>query len=98
MPLDRTTTPPNGWMFYQPETNWRLPSPVHQTWASAVQAIHQHRLANPVLKSAASISQVEADLEAYTVRRLGLDKPAEPAVYTAPARASGCGTCGIRRR
>lgn len=96
MPLDRTITPPNGWMFYQPETNWRMPFPVHQTWASAVQAIHQHRLANPVLSAKSSIPQVEADLEAYTVRRLGLDKPAAAPVATAPAKRSGCGTCGSR--
>lgn len=94
MPLDRTVTPPGGWQFYQPETRWQMPAPVHQTWASAVNLIQQHRLANPVLSSKSSTPTVEADLEAYTLRRLDRPKPVE--TPHAEPNKPRCRTCGGR--
>lgn len=95
MPLTRTETPPGGWRFHQPETNWSLPEPMNHSFDAAVQIIIKHRLANPVLKSKASQLQVEQDLEAFTLARLpktqSLIQPSE----SQPRK--GCRTCGGRQ-
>lgn len=47
MMKSRDAFPPNGWMFLQPETRWEAP-----TWQSfnvVVQALIEHRKANPAL-------------------------------------------------
>ena len=94
-PLDRNATPPGGWKFYQPETQWTMPNPLSQSWKTAVERIVQHRKANPALADTATIAQAEADLEAYTRSRLPRPVVDDGSGRTAKTN-SGCGGCGRR--
>lgn len=94
-PLDRNATPPGGWKFYQPETQWTMPTPLSQSWKTAVERIVQHRKANPALANTATVAQAEADLEAYTRSRLPRPVVDDGSGRTAKAN-SGCGGCGRR--
>lgn len=94
-PLDRNATPPGGWKFYQPETQWTMPTPLSQSWKTAVERIVQHRKANPALADTATVAQAEADLEAYTRSRLPRPVVDDGSGRTAKAN-SGCGGCGRR--
>ncbi len=94
-PLDRNATPPGGWKFYQPETQWTMPTPLSQSWKTAVERIVQHRKANPALADTATVAQAEADLEAYTRSRLPRPVVDDGSGRTAKA-SSGCGGCGRR--
>lgn len=89
--MDRTVTPSGGWQFYQPETGWRVPEPMSQTFASAVSLIAAHRRANPALSATAEVSTVEADLESYTRSRLRIATPAATATPAPGRRRSCCG-------
>lgn len=94
-PLDRNSTPPGGWKFYQPETQWTMPTPLSQSWKTAVERIVQHRKANPALAETATVAQAEADLEAYTRSRIPkaiVDDGSGSAVRP----SGGCGGCGKR--
>ena len=95
LPLDRNATPPGGWKFYQPETQWTMPNPLSQSWKTAVERIVQHRKANPALADTANVAQAEADLEAYTRSRLPRPVVDDGSGRTAKAN-SGCGGCGRR--
>lgn len=96
-PLDRTVTPPGGWRFYQPETEWRMPDPLSQSWQTAVERIVQHRKANAALAETATVAHAEADLEAYTLSRLPKVMPVDDGSgRTAPVVSGGCGGCGRR--
>ena len=95
MTLTRTTSPPGGWKFYQPETRWSLPDPMNHSFTTAVEAIIKHRLANPVLKSKASQLQVQQDLEAFTLARL--PKPTQSLIRPDESQPrKGCRSCGGR--
>jgi hypothetical protein len=94
-PLDRNSTPPGGWKFYQPETQWTMPNPMSQSWTTAVERIVQHRKANAALADTATVAQAEADLEAYTRSRLPRQVVDDGSGRTAKAN-SGCGGCGRR--
>jgi hypothetical protein len=95
MTLKRNETPPGGWKYHQPETNWNMPNPVAQSWESAVQLIQKHREANAVLKKIASVLQVEKDLEAFTLARFPQETKSLIQPDEAPRR-KGCRTCGSR--
>lgn len=61
--------PPNGWLFYQPETNWHVPNPNH-SFNSVVQSIIDHRKANPRFNLPTDPESAGRDLENYTEQRL----------------------------
>jgi len=80
--LSHTQTPPGGWIFYQPQSNWWIPNPVSLTFGQAVQAIIKHRMANPamVLKNNLStdVASVERELDTYTRIRLKIPMASSP--------------------
>lgn len=80
--LSHSTTPPGGWIFYQPQTKWWVPSPVSQTFNQAVQLIIRHRLANKAIvlkhKLATDAASVSAELDSYTRTRLNIPPSASP--------------------
>lgn len=93
-PLDRNTTPPGGWRFYQPETGWSMPNPLSQSWATAVEAIMQHRKANPALEATAG--DAAADLEAYTRSRVPGEAVRDNGSGQTVRKPGGCLACGKR--
>lgn len=94
MQLDRNTFPKGGWQFYQPETDWSLPNPLNYSFHAAASLIAAHRRANPALVESSSLQQAEADLEAYTKARLGMNTvPGQSFRYEEPP-PKPCGTCG----
>ncbi len=44
--MNLNETPPKGWMFYQPQTGWHMPTPVGLTHDQAVNILIKHRKAN----------------------------------------------------
>src|SRR5688572_2082313 len=95
MPLkSRTSFPPNGWIFYQPETGWT--SPKHIGFGPTVDAIIEHRRANPRFNLSTDRATVEAELDGYTSARLQsqygdgasewLTGGPAPPVFTLPSR------------
>jgi hypothetical protein len=74
--FSRSQFPPQGWMFYQPQTAWHAPTPKSSTFDQSVQLIIKHRMANPAAVSKHSLSLdpviVGNELENYTRARLGM--------------------------
>lgn len=74
--FSRTQTPPGGWQFIQPVTNWKAPTPIASTFDQTVQLIIKHRTANPAATAKHNLSTNAAvvgnELENYTRMRLGL--------------------------
>lgn len=64
----RNEFPPNGWLFYQAETDWNAPK--HIGFNETVNAIMQHRKANPRFNLPTDFEAVASELEDYTVKRL----------------------------
>lgn len=67
----RSTFPPGGWAFHQPQTGWDAPGGA--TFDEVVSALIKHREANPRFKLPTDRNVVEMELEFYTelrVRRL----------------------------
>lgn len=64
----RNYQPPNGFIFFQPETGWSAPE-----WAGfneQVQNIINHRKSNPRFNLATDTASVEQELDTYTEMRL----------------------------
>lgn len=80
--FNRHNTPPQGWMYRQPQTGWTAPTPIASTFSQTVQLIIAHRKANPAItaqhKLATNQQVVENELEAYTRKRLGIPETALP--------------------
>jgi len=80
--LSHSQVPPGGWIFYQPQSQWSMPSPVSQTFTQAVQHIIKHRMANPamVMKHGLKTDQasVEQELDTYTRLRLKIPMASPP--------------------
>jgi len=78
--LTRSQIPPKGWIFFQPQTGWRAPTPVSSTFSQTVDLIIRHRLANKAItlkhKLSTDPNAVGDELEAFTRKRLNL--PAAP--------------------
>lgn len=74
--FSRDQFPPNGWEFYQPQTNWTAPTPKMSTFNQTVQLIIKHRLQNGAItamhKLSTDVGQVGDELENYTRARLGM--------------------------
>lgn len=77
--FSRSAFPPQGWIFRQPQTNWTNPMAMVGFKAS-VDAIRQHRLANPAITSKNALStdpeEIGNELEKYTRQRLGIPQVA----------------------
>lgn len=84
--FSRSTFPAGGWQFYQPQTQWRAPNPISNTFDQQVTNIIKHRLANTAIRIKYKLStdpdEVANELEAFTRARLGL--PQTAATSTAP--------------
>lgn len=102
--LSHTQTPPGGWIFYQPQSNWWVPSPVSQTFGQAVQLIIKHRISNPamVMKHGLNtdVASVEQELDTYTRIRLKIPalqspKPTPP-LHHSLSHVAGA-AAGIKR-
>lgn len=83
--FNRHTTPPNGWMYRQPETGWTAPTPIASTFDQTVQLIVDHRKKNPAItakhKLATNKEAVASELERYTRKRLGLPEASSPVPF-----------------
>jgi hypothetical protein len=69
----RSAFPPQGWWYYQPETNWpEVPQAFFagMTFDQAVDAIIKHRRANPRFNLATDAATVGDQLDAFTAMRL----------------------------
>lgn len=64
----RSTFPPGGWVFTQPQTGWDLK--FGKTFDQAVEAIITHRRSNPRFNLPTEFNDVAAELEAYTIARI----------------------------
>jgi len=88
--FSRTQTPPGGWSFYQPQTNWSAPTPVASTFDQTVILIIKHRLANHAIlikhKLSVDVTAVGNELENYTRMRLGIPMAPMPNPQMPPRR------------
>lgn len=66
--------PPEGWAFYQPETDWHAPMPLQYRFEEQVQNIITMRKANPRFNLATDFETVAKQLGDYTCARLGHHK------------------------
>ena len=92
--LNRHAFPPGGWVFVQPQTGWRAPTPTSSTFEQTVQLILKHRLGNPAAvqkhKLSTDKTAVEAELENFTRARLHMQAaPPPPPKTQPPSRAAG---------
>lgn len=62
--------PPQGWIYFQPQTNWWAPAPLQNNFAQQVNNIIKMRRANPQFKMATDFKTVAQDLERYTEKRI----------------------------
>lgn len=69
----KSTFPPQGWLFYQPETNWRPPMPMVDDFNTTVRKIIAHRSANPRFNLSVDFETVSQELENFTCARLKFD-------------------------
>ena len=87
--LNRHTLPPGGWIFVQPQTGWRAPTPTSSTFDQTVRLIRQHRLGNPAAvskyKLATDVTAIEYELENYTRARLHMKAATPPPPKTLPS-------------
>lgn len=96
--LSLTQIPLHGWMFFSAPTNWSMPTPIGQTFDSAVVLIIRHRLANPAVTAKHNLptdkASVGAELIAFTRARLGMTpvgQPDPPTPGETPRMAKCCG-------
>ena len=94
--LSTSQTPPGGWQFVQPQTNWSAPTPVASTFDQTVILILKHRQANPVIVASHKLSidkgQIAHELLTYTKARLGITDAVSDPPAAAPAKRGAC--CG----
>lgn len=96
--LNRHAFPPGGWVFVQPQTGWRAPTPTSSTFDQTVQLIRQHRLGNPAAvtkhRLATDVTAIEAELENFTRARLHM-KAAPPPPPKTPPSSRAAGVVGV---
>lgn len=77
--MNRQEFPNHGWMFFQPQTGWWAPNPLANTFDQTVVNIIKHRQGSPAIVVKHNLSTnpavVGAELEAFTIKRLGLPDP-----------------------
>lgn len=62
--------PPQGWEYYQPETNWWAPTPFQFNFQQQVANIIAMRKANPRFNLATDFDSVASDLADFTCRKV----------------------------
>lgn len=90
----RRIFPPDGWSFFQPQTNWHAPPGL--SFDDVVEQIIRHRLANPRFAANWSVepAEVAEELDTFTCTRLAMDPnycaPGVPSPFPAgsPRQAS----------
>lgn len=105
MPFRLITTtkfPPQGWVYYQPETGWRTPAPLETGFAATRDQIIAMRSKNPAFPLSTKPEIVEWELENFTCLRLKNDphwvysndpsQQAEPIIRNV-AKKRRCGSC-----
>lgn len=74
--INRHTTPPGGWVFRQPQTGWKAPTPIASTFDQTVILILQHRKGNPAIVAKHNLpitkEAIGWELENFTRARLGV--------------------------
>ena len=74
--MNTSHTPPGGWQFFEPATNWWGPSPIAFTFDQQVENIIKHRQANPAVTAqhqlSTSFNAVAQELMAFNKLRLGI--------------------------
>src|SRR5688500_19401098 len=66
----RSSFPPQGWRFFQPETGWEAPFPLANSFDQQVQNIIAHRRNNPRFNLSTDPVVVANQLERFTAYRL----------------------------
>lgn len=101
--LSEHQTPPGGWVYYQPETKWRAPTPIASTLSQTVTLIVAMRKANPSITSkfklATNPEAVKSEVLKFNRRRLGLSEDNVPAPFRVPpstSRSAGAGAAAAR--
>ncbi|HEX9145907.1 MAG TPA: hypothetical protein VGA09_16675 [Candidatus Binatia bacterium] len=96
--LSTSQTPPGGWVYFQSQTGWSLPTPIASTFDQSVILIIRHRLANPAITArhnlATTKDAVAAELVSFTRARLGMTPvgvPDPPKPGATPRAAACCG-------
>lgn len=69
----KSSFPPGGYQFYQPETNWSAPMPMVDDFGTTINKIINHRLANPRFNLPTDYSVVSQELETFTCTRIKFD-------------------------
>ena len=87
--IHRKWPPKGGWIYRQPETQWRSPSPMGNSFSATVENIIRHRKANPQLGMDSDRSVVERDLQQYTALRLLSDAPDAVREWVVPLDEAG---------
>lgn len=74
MPLkSRSSFPPGGWQFYEPQTGWSAPYPKVDNFDTTVDKIIAHRLANPRFNLPNDYETVANTLDTFTCHRIGFN-------------------------
>lgn len=113
MMKSRSTFPPSGWFYYQPETNWpEVPQGFFagKTFDQAVDEIIKHRKANPRFNLATDWDTVANQLDEFTDLRLrgnpkareylvdgGLEKKAPVPPSPRAGQSAGSVAGGVRK-
>lgn len=81
--FSRSTFPPGGWFFHQPQTGWSSPTPTSSTFDQTVLLIIKERQRHPAISAkyrlSTDIPTVQRELERFTKLRLGI-QDAQPVV------------------
>lgn len=71
--------PSGGWQWFEPQTGWKLPTPISSTFDQSVSLIIRHRLSNTAMvvkhRLPTDAATVGGQLLAYTRKRLGIVEP-----------------------
>lgn len=69
----RSQFPPGGFQFFQPQTRWKAPYPMADTFDATVRKIIAHRQLNPQHKLSLDYDVVARELEVFNCTRIGGD-------------------------
>lgn len=97
--MNTSQTPPGGWQFFQPQTQWHAPSPIGNTHDQQVVNIIKHRLANPAIvakfKLATDFNSVSTELIDFQQKRGALaNSPIPKPLPPPPERPQVAGAVG----
>lgn len=103
--LNTTSFPPKGWVYFEPELNWRNPDPLNgEGIHHAAKLLQMVRAQNPQANLDPSYAACLEAIKNFTCARLGYDErwcglpPAEAQKLSSAHPVSGrrCASCGRR--